>query len=381
MDPLYALVEDYPWLSLLVQCAVPAVIGYLLHAVVDRIAHRAADRYFVAERIVTHTRRPAQWLFILLAMHLSLADAAIAPAILAGIRQALSIAIIIMVTVFVLRLISALVDVVAKRNPITAADNLQARSIQTKVKVLARIAMLIIGVLGIGSVLMTFPNVRQIGASLLASAGVAGIAVGFAARTVLGNLIAGIQIALTQPIRIDDVLIVENEWGKVEEITETYVVVKIWDERRLVVPLEYFIQKPFQNWTRNSAELIGSVYFWVDYRMPVPPLREKLKELVAADPDWDQRVVALQVTDVSEHAMQLRALASAASAGKAWDLRCRIREQMIAYMQESYIEMLPVTRAEIRSSGSGEQGNIGDRSGGDVSRAGAFDAVQGPATP
>ena len=377
MDALYELVADYPWLSLLLQLLVPAIIGFLIHAVAHRIAARAARRYFIAERIVTYTRRPAQWLVILLAMHLSLTDAAIAPGILAGIRQGLSIAIIIMVTAFVLRLISALVDVIAQRNPITAADNLHARSIQTKVKVLARIAMLIIGVLGVGSVLMTFPNVRQVGASLLASAGVAGIAVGFAARTVLGNLIAGIQIALTQPIRIDDVLIVEGEWGKVEEITETYVVIKIWDERRLVVPLEYFIQKPFQNWTRNSADLIGSVFFWVDFRMPVPPLREKLKELVAAAPDWDQRVVALQVTDVSEHAMQLRALASAASAGKAWDLRCRIREQMIAYMQESYPEMLPLSRNLVRLAASGDDSKVNDAAG----PAGAFDAVQGPATP
>ena len=363
MDSLYTLVEDYPWLTLLLQCAIPALIGYLAHAVIDRLARRLAQRYVIAERIVSYTRRPAQWLFILLLVHLTLTDAAIAPAVLAGLRQALSIAIILLLTWFVVRLIAALVDVVAYRNPLTAEDNLQARSIQTKVKVLARIAMLIVGVLGVGSVLMTFPNVRQIGTSLLASAGVAGIAVGFAARSVLANLIAGVQIALTQPIRIDDVLIVENEWGRVEEITETYVVVKIWDERRLVVPLEYFIQKPFQNWTRNSAQLLGSVFFWVDFRMPVEPLREKLHELAAADPDWDGRVVGLQVTDVSEHSMQLRALVSAADAGKAFDIRCRVREQMIAYMQEHYADMLPVTRAVVRSADRGVQ-------------AGAFDTLQ-----
>lgn len=379
MDSLYALVEDYPWLSLLLQCAIPALIGFLAHAVIDRIARRLAQRYVIAERIVSYTRRPAQWLIILLFVHLSLADAAIAPAVLAGLRQVLSIAIILLVTWFVVRLIGALVAVVAYRNPLTEEDNLQARSIQTKVKVLARIAILIVGVLGVGSVLMTFPNVRQIGASLLASAGVAGIAVGFAARSVLANLIAGVQIALTQPIRIDDVLIVENEWGRVEEITETYVVVKIWDERRLVVPLEYFIQKPFQNWTRNSAQLLGSVFLWVDYRMPVEPLRQKLRELVAADPDWDQRVVVLQLTEVSENAMQLRALVSAEDASKAWDLRCRIREQMIAYLQENYPEMLPLTRAVVRA---GDGGNDGP------GRRGAFDALQSsqlsqspPATP
>ena len=379
MAELYAYITSHPWVSLIVQALVMAGIGYAIHFIADRIARRAAQQYYTAERIVVYTRRPSQWLVILLAVHLSLADAAISPGILGGIQQGLSIAIIVLATAFVIRLITALVDVVAKHNPINETDNLQARSVQTKVRVLSRIAMLIIGVLGIGSVLMTFPNVRQVGASLLASAGVAGIAVGFAARSVLANLIAGIQIALTQPIRIDDVLIVEGEWGRVEVITETYVVIKIWDERRLVVPLEYFIQKPFQNWTRNSSELIGSVFFWVDYRMPVPPLREKVKELVAADPDWDQRVVALQVTDVSEHAMQLRALASAADASKAWDLRCRLREGLIAYMQESYPDRLPVTRAFIHSStgsGSGDDGKATDLT---LGRAGAFDSVQGPA--
>ncbi|MEO8411682.1 MAG: hypothetical protein ABI478_14035 [Propionivibrio sp.] len=205
-----------------------------------------------------------------------------------------------MITWFIVQSIGALVDVVAYRHPLTAEDNLQARSIQTKVKVLARIAM----------------------------------------------------------------LIVEGEWGKVEEITETYVVISIWDERRLIVLLEYFIQKPFQNWTRASAQLIGSVFFWVDFRMPVAPLREKLQELAAADPGWDGRVVGLQVTDVSENSMQLRALVSAEDAGKTFDIRCRIREQMIAYMQENYADMLPVTRAIVRAADGGQ------------GRAGAFDALQ-----
>ena len=215
---------------------------------------------------------------------------------------------------------------------------------------LARTAMFMVGVLGVGSVLMTFPNVRQIGASLLASAGLAGIVAGLAARPVLGNLIAGLQIALTQPIRIDDVLIVEDEWGRVEEITETYVVICIWDQRRLVVPLEYFIQHPFQNWTRRNAELIGSVMFWVDYRMPVAPLREQLNEIVQAAPEWDKRVCVLQVTDMSERAMQLRVLVSAADAGRAWDLRCRVREELIAYMQREFHEMLPQIRTLVVGS-------------------------------
>jgi len=262
-----------------------------------------------------------------------------------------------------MRLIAAVVDIVVHRSPISAADNLRARSVRTQVQVLARVAMFIVGVLGVGSVLMTFPNIRQVGASLLASAGVAGIVAGLAARPVLGNLIAGLQIALTQPIRIDDVLIVENEWGRVEEITETYVVIRIWDDRRLIVPLEYFIQNPFQNWTRSTSELTGSVVFWVDYRMPIEPLREKLQQIAEAAAEWDRRVCVLQVTDVSERAMQLRVLVSAGDSGRTWDLRCKVREQLIAYMQAEFPAMLPQTRATINASRFGTEPELASMDG------------------
>ncbi|MBT9516802.1 MAG: mechanosensitive ion channel [Methyloversatilis discipulorum] len=207
--------------------------------------------------------------------------------------------------------------------------------------------MFIVGLLGVGSVLMTFPNVRQIGASLLASAGLAGIIAGLAARPVLGNLIAGLQIALTQPIRVDDVVIVENEWGRIEEITATYVVVRIWDQRRLVVPLEHFILNPFQNWTRTTSDLLGAVYLWVDYRVPVEPLRERLREILDASTEWDRRVCALQVTDMTDRAMQLRCLMSTQNAGAAWDLRCKVREQMVAYLQKVSPEWLPQIRTRL----------------------------------
>jgi small-conductance mechanosensitive channel len=164
---------------------------------------------------------------------------------------------------------------------------------------------------------------------------------------VLGNLIAGMQIAITQPIRLDDVLIVENEWGRVEEITATYVVIRIWDDRRLVVPLEYFIDKPFQNWTRQTSDLIGSAFFWVDYAMPIPPLREALRTICEAAPEWDKRVCVLQVTDCTERAMQLRALVSTQDAGSGWDLRCRVREELLAFMQANYPQYLPKTRNQL----------------------------------
>lgn len=345
------LLEKYPWLGVALQCVVAAAIGVALHAVLHAIAKRAARRYMLADRIVAHTRRPAQWLIPLLLVHLALADAAMPAGALASLRQALSIAIILMFTWLVVRLIAAVADFVTMRHPVTVADNLRARSVQTQVRVLARTAMFVVGLLGVGSVLMTFPNVRQIGASLLASAGLAGIVVGFAARPVFGNLIAGLQIALTQPIRIDDVLIVENEWGRVEEITETYVVVRIWDDRRLIVPLEYFIQKPFQNWTRRTSDLIGSVFLWVDYRMPIASLRDELQRIVEAASEWDRRVSVLQVTDVSDRAIQLRALVSTQDAGLGWDLRCKVREQLIAFMQNEYPQYLPQVRTTLLRDG------------------------------
>jgi len=341
------VLASHPWIAATLQIVGAALIGLALHFVLYVIARRAAARFVLAERIVAYTRRTSQFLIPLLLIHLSLADAPLPTGFLIGLRQALSIAIILLVTAFVVRLIAAAADVVAMRHPTNAADNLRARSVQTQVRVLARIAMFIVGVLGVGSVLMTFPNVRQLGASLLASAGLAGIVAGFAARPVLGNLIAGLQIALTQPIRIDDVLIVENEWGRVEEITETYVVVRIWDDRRLIVPLEYFIQHPFQNWTRHTSDLIGSVFLWVDFRMPMPPLREELQRIVEAAPEWDQRVCVLQVTDVSDRAMQLRVLVSTADAGNGWELRCKVREQLIAYMQQDYPQYLPQLRTAL----------------------------------
>ncbi len=350
MSEFDAWMTANPWLGLLLKCLSGALIGAAVHAVVDWIARRAAQHYVFAERIMRFTRRPAQWLIILLMVYLALADAVQPAAVLGLLRQTLSILIILCVTGFVIRLIAAIADIVAYRNPTTSADNLHARAVQTKIQVLARAAMFVVGVLGVGSVLMTFPNVRQIGASLLASAGLVGIVAGFAARPVLGNLIAGLQIALTQPIRIDDVLIVENEWGRVEEITETYVVICIWDERRLIIPLEYFMQRPFQNWTRHSSQLIGTVFLWVDFRMPLQALRDKLSELVAAAPEWDKRVCGLQVTEVSERAMQLRILVSSADASLNFDLRCKVREQMIAYLQEAYPAMLPLTRAAVNVS-------------------------------
>jgi small-conductance mechanosensitive channel len=183
--------------------------------------------------------------------------------------------------------------------------------------------------------------------SLFASAGVAGLVAGLAARPLLSSLIAGVQIAMTQPIRIDDAVVVENEWGWIEEITSTYVVIKLWDWRRLIVPLSYFIEKPFQNWTREGAAIIGSVFLYVDYAAPVERVREKLNEIVKASRLWDGRVVNLQVSDAKDHAIELRALVSARTSPLAWDLRCEVREKLIAFLRDEYPEALPRQRADL----------------------------------
>ncbi|NTV10016.1 MAG: mechanosensitive ion channel [Zoogloea sp.] len=252
-------------------------------------------------------------------------------------------------------------DVIMLRYPADVEDNLLARRILTQATVLMRTLSGLAILLGVSSALMTFPDVRQVGASLLASAGLAGLVVGFAAKPVLGNIIAGLQIAMAQPIRIDDVLIVEGEWGRVEEITGAYVVVKIWDERRLVVPLQWFIEHPFQNWTRNSAQIIGTVFLWTDYRLPLAPLRRELEQICRAAPEWDGRVCVLQVTDASEHAMQLRALVSSGDSGRNWDLRCRVREGLIAFVQREHAYALPRLRAELAPAASSHGETVAER--------------------
>ena len=195
---------------------------------------------------------------------------------------------------------------------------------------------------------MLFQEVRHLGTSLLASAGIVGIIAGIAAQKTLSNLFAGFQIALAQPVRQDDVVVVEGEWGRVEEITLSYIVVHIWDDRRLVLPLSYFIEKPFQNWTRTSAAITGSVFVWMDYSFPVEIGRQALKAIIESNPLWDKRFWNLQVSDARENAIQLRILATSSDSSRSWDLRCDIREQFVAYVQSNHPDALPRLRAEVR---------------------------------
>jgi small-conductance mechanosensitive channel len=234
---------------------------------------------------------------------------------------------------------------------VNVADNLQARKLYTQVHVLSKTLYFIISLFAVASMMMLFEEVRRLGTSLLASAGVVGVILGFAAQKTIANLFAGFQLAMTQPIRLDDVVIVEGEWGRIEEISLTYVIIHIWDDRRLVVPLSYFIEKPFQNWTRATSQLLGSVYIFADYTLPLDQAREALKKIIENHPLWDKRFWNLQVTDANEKAMQLRILATSADSSKSWDLRCDIREKFIAYIQQNHPQSLPRIRAECDSMG------------------------------
>ena len=234
-----------------------------------------------------------------------------------------------------------------RRFNMAVEDNLVARKHITQTRILQRVASLLIAVITLGLALLTIAEVRQWGMSLLASAGVVGIIAGFALQPLLTNMIAGVQIATDQPIRLDDAVIVEGEWGVIEEITSTYVVVKLWDWRRMILPLTYFIQKPFQNWTRETSRLIGTAFLYVDYEAPMERLRAELERVCRESPLWDGDVVSLQVTDITDRVAQVRCLASARNAPTAYDLRCEIREKMLAFMRDECPEALPRDRLDL----------------------------------
>lgn len=335
-----------PMLALILAAVVAAVLGYAIQLIGRIILLRVTKRFSVAEKLVLCTAEPMQLIVPLLLLQFLWLTTPDAWQFMGRVRHITGLIFIGALTWLIVRIIQGIADTIITLRPVTD-HNLQARRIQTQTRVLARSLMFLTLMIGVSLMLMTFPEVRAVGASLLASAGLAGIVAGVAARPVLSNLIAGLQIALSQPLRIDDVLIVENEWGRVEEITGNYVVLALWDERRLIIPLQWFIEHPFQNWTRSSSQLLGSVFLWVDYAMPLQPLREELDRVCKTAPEWDGRVCVLQATDTNERALQVRALVSAADASLSWDLRCRVREALVQFMQKNYSQFLPQMRNNV----------------------------------
>ena len=299
------------------------------------------------ELCVRYCYRPVQWLFIVFVLR-SVLPVVFPEEYLAAAKHVISLLFIGLVSLLVVRAMYVLDGYIIHRFNIDEKDNLRARKVRTQLNVLKRIVVVLVFIMAIGTMLMTFEKVRQLGTTLLASAGIIGIIFGIAAQRTIGTFIAGLQIAFTQPIRIDDVVIVEGEWGRIEEITLTYVVVKIWDLRRLIVPITYFIEKPFQNWTRVTADLLGSVFVYVDYTVPVEAVRAELQNILKGSELWDGKVCVLQVTNTTERAIELRALMSAADASTAWSLRCYVREKLVEFIQKNYPESLPRLRASLK---------------------------------
>lgn len=267
--------------------------------------------------------------------------------ILAELQHLATLLLILSLTWAAVCCTSAIGEVIVTLNPVLEGQWKRARKVETQTRFLVRGLNILIVIIGLGAALMTFEGVRHVGGSLLASAGIGGIVLGFAARPVLGNLLAGMQIALTQPFRIDDVLHVQGEWCWVEEVTATYVVLRVWDLRRLIVPLQWFIENPFQNWSRNTTDMMGTVFLWLDYAVPVDPLREEFARLLRQAPQWDGRTETVQVTDSNERALQIRFLMGAPDSSKAWELRCAVREGLVTFVQNHYPEHLPRVRARL----------------------------------
>jgi small-conductance mechanosensitive channel len=267
-----------------------------------------------------------------------------------------SIAGIMANTILLIRTILAVEAMTTSRSEMLQYDAYKKRRVETSVQMIRRLLVFIILVLGIAAILLNFKEVRQIGTGLLASAGVAGVIAGFAAQKSLSTIIAGLQIAITQPMRIDDVVIVESEWGTIEEITLTYVVIRVWDQRRLVVPITYFLEKPFQNWTRNSSDLIGTVFLYADFLIPVEEVRAEAQRIVHASKLWDKRVFVLQVTDFKSDSVEIRILASAETSPILFDLRCEIREKILFFLQKRYPSTFPRFRATLSSRSDGAAG-------------------------
>lgn len=341
-----------PWVVPVLVLVVATAAAWIIHAatvaVMGRIL-RTRRPYLLS--VLDQTRNPTRLGLLLIAMAIALQSAPLGSDTRAFVSRLLGLGVICLVGWIALTALRIAANLYLMRFAVETSDNILARKHVTQVRVLLRVAEVVIVLVTLGFALMTFNEVREFGVTLFASAGVAGIIAGLAARPVMGNFLAGVQIAISQPIRIGDAVVVESESGTVEEITFSYVVLKLWDLRRLVVPISYFIEKPFQNWTRTGTELVGTVVLYVDHTTPVDAVRKKLSEIVAQSKLWNGKVANLQVTDCKETTIELRALVSADNAGAVSDLRADVREKLIDFLQREYPHALPRRRNEISDAG------------------------------
>jgi small-conductance mechanosensitive channel len=299
-----------------------------------------------------HVANPSRFVVAAIAVTATLPALGLEPDAEARVRHVLVLLMIASVGWLVVGIIGAACAILTDRIDTSGPDNLRQRRAKTQATIARGVATVVVGFVTATAMLMTFSQVRALGAGLLASAGIIGVIVGVAAQSTLANLLAGVQIAITEPIRLDDVVVVEGEWGRIEEITFTYVVVRSWDERRVVLPISYFTQNPFENWTRKRAQVMGAVYLHVDYTAPVDELREELQRIVEESDLWDGREVNLQTTDTKDRTLELRIVASAADAPRAWDLRCHIRERLVDHLVRNHPGALPRIRDEVIGAGA-----------------------------
>jgi small-conductance mechanosensitive channel len=323
--------------------ALALVVIQLVHRVVLRLGRRSPLWFELARQL----HRPAQLVAVLVAVQAAIRGGPATGAWEPVLRHAIWLAVIGAVAWLVAALVMVLEDVALVRYRMDVPDNRRARRVHTQVVMLRRLTVALVAVLGLAVMLMTFPQVRTVGASMLASAGLAGVIAALAAQSVLSNVFAGLQLAFSDAVRLDDVVVVEGEWGRIEELTLSYVVVQIWDDRRLILPTSYFTKNPFQNWTRSQAAVLGTVELDVDWSVPVHEMREELRRFLEGHQQWDGRVSVLQVTDATGSLVRLRVLTSAADAPTLWDLRCQIREHLVSWVRHRYPEALPTMRAEI----------------------------------
>ena len=321
------------------------IVRWIGFVVLRKLAQRKGS--VVGQSLVHHGKGPTLWILPLLAVLIVLPGLPLPHMLQAALEHITGIGLIAAIAWLAILFIEVATDVLTHRYRIDVADNLEARRIQTQFQMVHRVSVVIVAVIALAVALMTFPAIKHIGESLLASAGVASLIIGMAMKDTFANLIAGVQIAFAQPFRLGDAVVIEGEWGWIEEIGMMYVVVRIWDLRRLVLPLSYFLTNAFQNWTRTSADLLGHCYIYTDYTVPVEPLRAELRRICEATPLWNKKVCVLQVSDLFETNMQLRALMDARNSGEAWDLRCLVREKLIDFLQKNYPGSLPRFRGEV----------------------------------
>ena len=360
LEPLREAIPDgwETWFVAALAAGVGVLLALVVHYVIFRVLRKiASSSDSTADNIVVrHLARPSKWAMVALGIVLAAREV---PALEAGWEKIAGFVMPALIGWIALAIMRALVAAMELRADIDVEDNLQARRRRTRLAIFSRIGTFLIIFITVGLMLLSIPGVRDIGVTLMASAGLAALAVGAAAQPALKALIGGLQMALSEPIRIDDVVIVEGEWGKIEDIRTTYIVVRIWDERRLVVPVAKFLEEPFQNWTRQGAELLGTVFLHLDPLADVPRLRAEFERQVEANPNWDQRVKAVQVTDTTLDSMELRLLMSAQNAAAAFDLRCQIREGMLAFIRENMPEAIAVRRVTSAAEALWEGGEAG----------------------